>query len=200
MIFFIFGNNKLQIQEEIKKILIKNVFDEKIDLYGELLTPQNFAEITHTPNMFGQRILVQTDLEELSETESVKLLELSIKKADTTSIIFSIPKTLTKTSKILTAAKKVDKITIIEVKEEKDWTIFNFADTVFEINEKKAYELLQTLESKEEDPVKIHSILVAHLRNLARIKNQAALNVAPFVKSKLQKQANKYTENAILKI
>lgn len=200
MIWFLHGKNEIQIQENMQKILKSSDYSEKIEIPAENTEPQYFADIVCTPNIFSPKNLVLVPLEKASEELSLKYIEISQNKAEDTDVLFYLQKNVSAKSKILPELKKLKEVKIIEVKDEKDWTIFNFADAVFDKNRKKAYELLKTLELKEENSVAIHAVLTNHLKNLARIVFNAEIKVAPFVKTKLQRQAKNFSNNDILNL
>jgi DNA polymerase III delta subunit len=199
MIWLLHGKNILKIQKNLQNIVSNGKYDEKIDISGEDCDLQYFSEIVCTPSIFSQKIVVTTSLEKISDEDILKYIETSTRGAKTTDVIFYTSKTLSGKNKVLEAIKVIKTAKIIEVKEDKDWTVFNFADAVFEKNKEKAYKLLQELETKE-DPIKVHAILSNHLRNIAKINLGAELKIAPFIQTKLQKQASKFTKNDILKM
>jgi len=203
MIWFLYGKNPLLIQENIQKILETGKYHEKLEIScesNEIPCLEYFINIVTTPNMFGEKNVALVELDKLSEKEVIKYIETSQKDPSDIDIIFYLKNNLPPKNKVLTILKTLKDVKVIEVTEQKDWSLFNLADALFEKNAKKTYELLRKLDIKGESPIAIHAILSQHLRNIARIKFGAEVKLAPFVQNKIKRQANNFLENDILRL
>ncbi len=200
MIFLIHGENEIKIQEEFDTLKKREKPNEVIRINPEEITPVEFGNKVLTPNMFGFKNLFVIDSSSLPQKDLLQLIERAQKAPENTSIVFLLSKNLRSNSKILKAIKETKNSKVIQVEKDKDYTIFNFLDSVFGKNRKKAYSLLEELIQKEEPPFKIHSMLVYQLRKVAKTKFGAKVSGPPFVKKKFKRQAGNFTEQKILKL
>lgn len=200
MIFFVYGKNSLFVEEKVQELLRQGNYEEKVEIPDGSLSENQFLEAISTPNIFAHKMVVLTNLDSCSEDLILNYLTLLPKKIAETDVLFYLSKNLTEASKVKKAAQKTKGLELVEVKEQVDWTIFNFADAVFSRNRSKSYELLKNLQMREEEPMKIHGILASHLRNLTRMKYGAEVKVSQFARSKLTKQAQGFSERDVLNI
>ncbi|MBD3365935.1 hypothetical protein GF360_01175 [candidate division WWE3 bacterium] len=198
MIGLVYGKNDLAIQKALKTLKTKIDPQEKIELNLEDLEPTHFADSVLTPNMFGFKNLVVANADGVAQKEFLKFIEIAGRAPAETSVVFVLPKSLRSNSKIIKAVKAFKDAEIIKVEEEKDSIIFDFLDAVFNKNRPKAYASLKKLQDKEEPPFKTHSMLVYQLRNVAKTKFGAKVSAPPFVKRKLAKQAEKFSQEDLL--
>jgi len=80
--------------------------------------------------------------------------------------------------------------------------IFKFVDCVFDLNRSGTYKELQRLILADEDAVYLMTMLEYGLRSIsyAKFDSPAFNKLAPFVKSKVQRQANNFTEEQLINI
>lgn len=200
MIFLIHGKNELESQKTVSEIHKKFNPQEKIEVDLEELSPAEFAEKTLTPNMFGYKNLLIVEIGKTTNDQLLKHIGIATKAPTETTIIFTTNKKYRSNSKVIKLVKEIKESKIIEVKENRDSTIFNFLDAVFNKERKKAYKLLETLLEKEEPSFKTHSMLVYQLRNIAKTKFGGSVSAPSFVKNKLKKQSNKFSKENILSL
>lgn len=200
MIFLVYGEDEVSVLNETDKILRKLDADERINLGGAELTKQTYTEAVLTPNMFGFSTAIVTDASEITDDLLIELLETATKASGDKSTVFTTSKTFRKNSRVLKAAKKIKDLKIIEVKKQKDSTIFSYINAVFEGKREQAYKLLEELSIKDEPAFKTQAMLVYQLRNLARTKFGAKVSAPPFVQRKLQKLAGHYTKEKIVEL
>ncbi len=197
MIIFLYGKSGTQLLKELNKIKRSSSTDERVSLSRTDVSASDLVEVTQTPGLFGQKILVTLDITEFSDDEILEFLQKVPDTSAKTDLVYVANKNFVKSSRVLKEVRKNKKIKVILVPEEKDNEIFSFMDAIFEKNRLHAYSRLKNLILRGEDEFKMHSMVLYHIRNLARIKYGATLGVAPFIKIKLQKQAKFFSKQDI---
>ncbi len=200
MDFFVYGKNKLSVEGKVYELLRQGNYEEKIEIPDDSFSENQFLEAISTPNIFTRKMIILVNLDSCSEDLILNYLALLPKKIKDTDVLFYLPKNLTEASKVKKAAQRTKDLKLVEVKEQVDWTIFNFVDAVFNLNRVKSYELLKDMQIKGEEPMKIHGLLVSHLRNLSRVKYGANIKISQIAMNKLIKQAQILSGNDILTI
>jgi DNA polymerase III delta subunit len=198
MIFVLHGENPLEEQEKLDQIVKKGSYGQRIQLKDESVTLNQFQQNITTPDLFGNKTLVTLEATDSSTEELLEYIQACKNTAENTDVVLVIEKALRSNSKILKEAKKIPELKVISLKKSKDNTIFNFIDAVFEGDRSQAYNLLNKLAQAEEPEFKIFSTLTYQLRNLVRVKHGSKVSAPPFVKTKLSRQAGKYSKKRML--
>lgn len=197
MILFIYGKNEEKLHENLNQALKEVDAQERINI-DEPGLPNEFANKILTPNIFGSKIAFVVDCSEVDHENMEDFFTAAENAPKETSVIFISSENFRSNSKIIKKASKIKGLKIVEAKQDKDSTIFNFIDAVFEKKRREAYRLLEKLYEKEEPPFKIQSMLVYQLRNVAKTKFGAKVSAPPFVKRKLNKQARNFSNEKIM--
>jgi len=200
MIYFIYGQNDLSEQRKVAEIVKKVNPQEKIEINLAELTLAEFASKVTTPSIFGFKNLFLVEVGSTTDKTLIKILENIGGLPKDTHLVFKTSKKYRANSKILKNIATTKDAELIKLGERKDFMVFNFLDTVYTKNKKKAYQSLKKLEEKGEPAFKIHSMLLYQLRNIAKIKFGANFSASPFVKNKARLQAKEFTGKQIVEL
>ena len=171
----------------------------KKELQVEDTSPEELSNLTSSIDMFGGSPLIILDITSRGRKDMNPYVEVLEKVPyDKALVIVLSGKKLRKSNVFIKNAKKLD-ARVKEFEEKDDSDIFNFVDRVFEGKRKASYKELQKLILMDKSEFYIFTMLVYGLRNLAYAKfnSPAYEKLHPYVKSKVQRQSQKFSEKAI---
>lgn len=201
MIFIIHGDNFPKSRDNILKIQNKLGVDNKIEAGVADLTPNQLQEQTLSFDIFSKAPFVVLDISKAGRKNLKDYVSVLKEIPKRTNVVILSNKSLSKTNVFIKAKKELSAKEIHNT-QIPSANIFKFINYVFDKNRSRAYKELRNLMLDSADPFYLFSMLVYGLRNLALAKFESPSfnKMAPFTKSKAQKQANDFTDKQILKL
>jgi DNA polymerase III delta subunit len=201
MIYLVHGENLSTSRKLIINQQKKLNLDTKTELDITETTPNQLLSVCSTFDMWGTAPFIVLDISAAGRMKLDKYTEIIQGIPKETVLIILSSKKLSKSNIFLKNATKLG-IRIIENSETNAPNIFKFVDLVFNKNRKGSYQELRKLVIASQEPFYIFSMLLYGLRNIAYAKfgGTGKTKMSPFVKGKAIKQAEKFSEEEILKL
>lgn len=199
MIYILHGEDIVSSRQFISKLQEQYKIGSKIEVEILETSPEEIREYVSGVDMFGDAKMVVLDVSKMGRMNADKFIEVI--KGVPEDIIFVVltSKKLSKSNAFTKNSVGIKAKTML-FKGTKKSNIFKFSDLVFEGKKAAAYKELRRLILAGEDPVGIFAMLTYGLRNIAYAElNSPMINkIPPFVKSKVQRQSQAFTEKQIL--
>lgn len=157
------------------------------------------ASIASATDMFGEKTMTVFDVSKAGRANVDAYVELMESIPEDFLFVVLSSKELTSKNAFIKAGNNLGARTMLFKGISKS-NVFKFVDCVFDRNRAAAYKELQRLLLDGEDAIYLLTMLTYGLRSIAYAKfNSPAFNkLAPFVKSKVQRQAQNFSEGQIL--
>jgi DNA polymerase III delta subunit len=198
MIYIVHGEDFIKSRDQIINQLKKLGVKGKTELAVSDTTPEQIFELACSQSLFAEPQFIVLDITSAGKLNVDGYIEI-LKKipADVTVVVLSA-KALTKTNAFIKSAAEL-KAKIISNEKLPASNIFSFVDALFSKQRLKTYQELLKLIKDDEDPFRIFSMILYGLRNIAAAKfgSPAIANYKPFMKSKLEAQSAKFTEENV---
>lgn len=201
MIYIVHGENLSASRTTILNLQKKLGAESKIEVLLSETNPQNLLEICSSFDIFSKPPFIVLDISLAGRTDLDKYIAVIKKIPTETTLTILTSKALPKTNAFIKTAANL-KATVLQSRSFQNSNIFRFADLVFSGNRNATYRELNKLIQDAEDPFYIFSMLLYNLRNIAYAKfNSPSFNkIAPFAKEKSKVTAEKFAQEALIKL
>jgi DNA polymerase III delta subunit len=198
MIYILHGEDYPSSRQFITDLLKENNIEKKTELGITDTSPEEVAGILSSVDMFGSTPLLVLNTTKQGRMKVDAYIEVLANVPEETPVVIITERELKSTNAFIKNAQKLG-AQIKQFKMEKRSNVFNFVDSVYYGNRKKSYQELKSLILSGDDPFYIFSMLQYGLRSIAYAKfSSAAFNrLPPFMKSKIQKQAESLTKKQV---
>lgn len=200
MIYILHGDNlsrsRSLVVNQQKKIMSAN----KTELDIKDATPAQLKTALISVDFFGNAPFVV-----FSASTNLKILkdyvEVIFQTPEETVLIVVAPRSLPMTNPLIKKAADVG-AKVLESNAPPASNIFSFIDALFALNRKRTYLELAKLQKDLEDPIKIFTMMVYGLRNLALVKfnSPGAQKLDPFVKRKSERMSKNFNGGDLKKV
>jgi DNA polymerase III delta subunit len=198
MVYIAHGDNiartRILLNNQQKKLEIPN----KIELDITEITPQELQEKLVQKDIFGKGSFVVVDITNAARMNLKEYVEVLKNTPDYATAVVLSAKTLSKAN-IFIKNKEVLNAKTIESIVRPTGNLFRFLDMVYTKNRKAAYHELHNLQTENQDPFKLFSMLLYSLRNITYMKFESSLyeKLRSFQKSKIKSQAKNFSKTQI---
>ncbi|MFA6981630.1 MAG: hypothetical protein WC243_01230 [Patescibacteria group bacterium] len=198
MIFIFHGENTIRSRNAILGMQEKLGLDIRLEFPINEITPAQLHDACASFDIFGKPSLVVLDISGAGRMDLEPYIERCLRLSSDSILVVYSDKSLTKTNAFLKAADSL-KARVALSEETEDSNIFDFVDQTFFKNKNSAYKELRKLYLEREDNFRIFSMMLYGMRNIAyeKFSSPALFKLAPFVRSKVEKQGRKFSESDV---
>lgn len=198
MIYILHGENLALARSLILNLQKKLNVEERRE-FGLLdITPSQLLEAVTTFDLFGNPPFVVFDITNMGRTNVDDYIKVLYQVPSPANLIILAAKELTASNAFIKAAPDL-KAKVVLSASKPTANVFKFLDSLFSQNRSSAYTELRNLIVSGEDHFYLFSMTLYQLRNIAHAKfNSPRFNkLAPFVKSKAKKLAERFSQEQI---
>lgn len=209
MILILHGDNLSKSREILQQVKEKldvripdeNLISTKKEININDISPQDLANEISAYGLFSDPPFIILDISDAGRKNLSEHIEVLKKCPVDVTIIVLSNKTLSKANAFIKASNDL-KAKVLEQNVTPTSSVYKFTDALFEKNRKKVYVELKNLIIDGEELFYVFAMILYSLRSLATVKlnSKEASSLPPFVKSKLGKQINKFTDIEILNL
>jgi len=198
MIYILHGEDYPSSRQFVTDLISKEKIDNKVELSITETTPEEVSGITTSVDMFGNKTILVLNTTKQGRMKVDSFIDALQEIPEGFTVVVLTQKALKSSNAFIKNAKKLN-ATVKQFKPDKNSNIFKFVDFVFYGNRQKSYQELKQLILSGEDPIYVFSMLCYGLRNIsyARFSSPAFNKLPPFIKSKISKQASRFSEKQI---
>jgi DNA polymerase III delta subunit len=198
MIFIIHGENNSKSREVILQLQKKLNRQNKKEVNITETSANQLLDLGISYDIFSEAPFIVFDITGTNQRNFDDYIEVLKKIPEETVVVIYTTKELTKANAFIKSAT-VLKAKIMQNQPEFTPSVFKFTDALFSKDKNNAYREYRNLTLADDDAFYIFSMVLYGLRNVAHVKfkSPSYSKMAPFIKMKAQKQAEKFTEEEI---
>ncbi len=200
MIYILHGDNEAASRNTILNLQKKVGAESKQEVRYSDITPEHLATIASNFDFFGNAPFIVIDISNYGRTKLDPFITPLKMVPEQSTIVIYNDKALSSTNIFIKESKNL-KAMVLQSTAIPAANVFKLCDYILGGYKQKAYTELKNL-GYEADTFQIMGALIFNIRAIALIKFDSALakSIAPFVKGKAEKYAERYSEEQIIKM
>lgn len=198
MIYIVHGNNYATSRTQTLNLQKKHLAETREELSINELSPLELLGKYQAKDLFGKNPFIILDISLAGRMKLDEYITV-LKKVPTDAVLIILSsKELSKANAFIKSALELKTQVLVNNKIPTS-NVFSFVDAVFSKKRENTYRELKNLIEDGEDEFYLFSMILYGLRNIAYCKfNSPNVNkMAPFTKSKAQKQSDQFSEEQI---